>query len=127
MQPLPLHALQSKETTPDKDEFIQGFGDVMIDSAVNRGGEKILKDDNGDFVDDNVSSMTEELTGADFGYIGCPSTVYGVQNGTHIMYLFINVWERDTIQPKTRCNAMKNRQLKDFLSPHLVQYIYNGI
>ena len=31
VQPLSLSAFQSANTTPDKDEAIEGFGDVMLD------------------------------------------------------------------------------------------------
>ena len=56
MQTLPLYASQSKDTTPDEYEFIEGFGDVMLDSIVNSGGEDILEDDDGDRVDNDVYS-----------------------------------------------------------------------
>ena len=57
MQLLPLSASQSAETTPDEDEVVEGFVDVMIDSTLNSGGEEILEDDDGDRVDDDVYSM----------------------------------------------------------------------
>ena len=44
-----------------------------------------VEDDYGDRVDNDGYSMEESLDGTYFEYIECPSTVSGVQNGTHIV------------------------------------------
>ena len=54
MQPLQLSASQISEKNPDEDEVIEGFGDVMIDSTVNSGGEEIIEDDDGDRVEEYI-------------------------------------------------------------------------
>ena len=71
----------------------------MLDSLVNSVGEEILEDDDEGCVDGDGYSMEELLNGEIFEYIDCPINVSGVQNGTHIMYVFTTGWERGTIQP----------------------------
>ena len=98
----------------------------MLKPKVNSGGEEIIEYDDGERVVDDGYSMAEALDGEDFEYIKCPGTMSGVQNVTHIVYFFTMVWESGTIQPKTLCNTTQNRQLKDFVSPHLVRCIDDG-
>ena len=69
VQPLPLSASKSANTTPDKDEVIEGFGDMMLDSTVNSGGEEMVEDDDEGRVEDDGYGMAEEIDGADFEYI----------------------------------------------------------
>ena len=65
---------------------------MVIDSIVKSGGEEILEADHGYRVDDDGCSIEEALGSADFEYIKCSSTMSGVHNGTHIMYLFTTGW-----------------------------------
>ena len=69
VHPLLFSASQSADTTPDDDEFIEGFGYVMLGSTVNSGGEEILEDDDGYRVYNDGCSMAEALGGADFEFI----------------------------------------------------------
>ena len=66
MQPLPLYAYHSAETTTDKDEVTEGFGDMMLELTVKSGGQEIIEDDYIECVDDDGYSTAEVIDGEYF-------------------------------------------------------------